>query len=144
MPNIPKTAQTVSRLLHRMRIKRRKLKLADGKQRRGSLTSKERDQVITKTGGRCHICGGVIEGLWQADHAFAHSCGGLHEPNNYLPGHPLCKNYRWDYSAEEFQWVLKIGVWARTQIERQSPVGREMAERFVAYEHRRENRRTRE
>src|SRR3712207_8439206 len=47
----------------------------------------------------------------------AHSSGGAHSADNYLPAHTLCNNYRWDYSPEEFQLVLKIGVWARTRSE---------------------------
>lgn len=71
-----------------------------------------------KTGGPCHICGGLIDGRWQADHVLAYSGGGGHAADNYLPAHELCSIYRWDYLAEEFQEILKLGVWARTQIER--------------------------
>jgi 5-methylcytosine-specific restriction endonuclease McrA len=89
------------------------------RRRRATLTRADRDAVLRKTGGRCHICGGAIEGSdWEADHVLAHSTGGTHAADNYLPAHSLCNNYRWDYSAEEFQWILKLGVWLRTQMER--------------------------
>ena len=85
---------------------------------RGSLTAVERHQVLAKTAGRCHICGGKIKGkAWHADHVMAHSAGGVHDVDNYLPAHSLCNNYRWDYRPEEFQYILKLGVWTRTQIE---------------------------
>jgi 5-methylcytosine-specific restriction endonuclease McrA len=103
-----------------------------------------RNEVLCKTGKRCHICGGLIAGRWQADHVLAHSGGGGDSPENYLPAHRLCNNYRWDYLAEEFQWILKIGVWARTLMEESSPkggIGKEMAERFFKVECYRENRR---
>ena len=58
---------------------------------------------------------------WKADHVLAHSSGGVHSPENYLPAHALCNGYRWDYDPEEFQWLLKIGVWARRQMERAVP-----------------------
>jgi len=61
--------------------------------------------VFKKTSGRCHICGGSIDGKWQADHVFSHSVGGAHTANNYLPAHALCNNYRWDHSADEFQAI---------------------------------------
>jgi hypothetical protein len=97
----------------------------------------DRARVLATTGGRCHICGGIIDGAWQADHVLAHSGGGTGSADNYLPAHALCNNYRWDYLADEFQMILKLGVWARTQIETGTGVGNEMARRFVAHEARR-------
>jgi hypothetical protein len=61
--------------------------------------------------------------------------------DNYLAAHSLCNNYRWNYSPEEFQWVLKIGVWARLVMEQGNSLGQEMAERFCATERRRIRRR---
>jgi 5-methylcytosine-specific restriction endonuclease McrA len=101
----------------------------------------ERSAILTKTGGRCHICGGTIQGVWQADHVFPHSGGGGHAADNYLPAHALCNNYRWDYTSEEFQHILKLGVWLRTQIERRTAFGRAAAAAFLAYEHIRQGRR---
>src|SRR5580704_9266845 len=101
-----------------LRSKRREGKRNSVRQRRTSLTVAERRHVLAKTAGLCHICGGIIEGkAWQADHVMAHSAGGLHGVDNYLPAHSLCNNYRWDYLPEEFRTILKLGVWARTQIE---------------------------
>lgn len=80
-------------------------------------------------------------GKWDADHVLAHSSGGAHAAENYLPAHRLCNNYRWDYSPEEFQWVLKMGVWARTQMEKGGGFGDELLRRFFVYEMRREGRR---
>ena len=107
---------------------------------RKSLSSTARDKVFKKTDGRCHICGGIIEGTWQADHVFAHSLGGQHAADNYLPAHPISNNYRWFYGPEEFQWILKLGVWLRSQIERDTRVGREAAEGFWPYEQSRARR----
>jgi 5-methylcytosine-specific restriction endonuclease McrA len=102
-----------------LRSERRQGKRDSIRQRRRSLTAAERSHILAKTAGRCHICGGAIEGkAWQADHVMAHSAGGLHGVDNYLPAHSLCNNYRWDYLPEEFQTILKLGVWARTHIER--------------------------
>jgi len=97
--------------------------------------------VLSKTGGRCHVCGGKLDRGWQADHVKSHTRGGTHAEDNYLPAHALCNNYRWHYLPEEFQYIMKIGVWARTQMERGTPIGNEMIERFVAYERRRAGRR---
>ena len=62
------------------------------------------------------------------------SGGGEHSVENYLPAHGLCNNYRWDYAAEEFQLILKLGVWCRTQIERQTGLGRKVAAAFITHE----------
>jgi hypothetical protein len=84
----------------------------------------------------------MVEGdAWQADHVMAHSAGGVHGIDNYLPAHSLCNNYRWDYLPEEFQYILKLGVWTRTQIERGTPIGNDVANAFATYETRRIKRR---
>jgi len=107
---------------------RRKVRVNSGRSertRRAVLTKADRGKVLGKTGGRCHICGGTIDADdWQADHVLAHSTGGVHSVDNYLPAHSICNNCRWHYDAEEFQWILKLGVWLRTQIETEKPIGR--------------------
>jgi 5-methylcytosine-specific restriction endonuclease McrA len=108
---------------------------------RGVLSKVDREVILTKTNGRCHICGGEIDGTWQADHVLAHSVGGEHAVDNYLPAHASCNNYRWDYTAAEFQEIFKLGVWSRTQVERGTTIGREIAARFSVYEVNRRKRR---
>jgi hypothetical protein len=78
---------------------------------------------------------------WHADHVLSHSDGGRHAIENYLPARALCNNYRWDYTPEEFQWILKIGVWARTQMKRDSEFGAATRDRFFQHERRRLSRR---
>jgi hypothetical protein len=138
-PNVDQFAE----LLRSLRVARQKCKdrYRNSKQRRRSLSALQRAQIFQKTAGKCHICGGTIEGAWQADHVLAHSGGGTHVSNNYLPAHPLCNNYRWDYSSEEFQLILKLGVWIRTQIERKSAIGRAAATAYLAYDAARARRR---
>jgi hypothetical protein len=101
----------------------------------------QRASIMKKTGGRCHICGGRINGSWQADHILAYSAGGEHIEENYLPAHTLCNQYRWSYLPEEFQQILKLGVWLRTQMERRTAIGQLAGAAFVAYEKRRVVRR---
>lgn len=79
--------------------------------------------------------------MWHADHVLAHSTGGRSDIDNYLPAHALCNNYRWDFSEEEFQHILKLGVWVRSQIERRSTLGMAVATKYLAYERARERRR---
>ena len=135
-----KAAASLRRKLTNLRQKRRELKKPRG-QRRRTLTSKQRSAVLAKTAGHCHICGGKIRGRWEADHVKSHAMGGSHVEDNYLPAHSLCNNYRWHYLPEEFQYLLKIGIWARTQIEKGTPLGMEIAGGFAKHELRREIRR---
>jgi hypothetical protein len=105
------------------------------------LSMAAREQIFRSTGGKCHICGGVIDGKWQADHVKPHSAGGTHSIDNYLPAHATCNNYRWDYLPEEFELILKLGVWSKTQVMRGTKIGKAIQEQFAKHEGRRTARR---
>jgi 5-methylcytosine-specific restriction endonuclease McrA len=139
----PETAEELISRLRALRAERRARKAAQKQlaRRRRALSFVERQRVHAKMAGRCHICGGIVDEGWQADHVLAHSGGGVSEADNYLAAHALCNNYRWDYLPQEFQTILKLGVWARTQIERNTSLGQQLASAFVAYEKIRRNRR---
>lgn len=103
--------------------------------RRLSLTTMQRAVVLAKTAGRCHLCGGeIIEQKFAADHVLAHAAGGAHTIDNYLAAHGLCNGCRWFYSPEEFQWIMKMGVWARKQMEDQTAIGAKMLPEFLRHE----------
>ena len=108
--------------------------------RRG-LAPHARDSILKKTANRCHVCGGLVISKWHADHVLAYAGGGEHSIENYLAAHALCNNYRWDYDSEEFQWILKIGVWARSRMEKPSGLGDSMLAAFAAYDLQRHGRR---
>jgi hypothetical protein len=84
---------------------------------RRQLTATERQVILEKTGGRCHLCGGKIDGAWTANHIHAHTLAGDCSLANYLPSHPACNRSRWFYGDMEFQWILKLGVFFRTHLE---------------------------
>jgi len=134
--SIPNSADDFANILCALHTTRRQRQEASRTANfaREILSASERREIFAKTAGRCHICGGKIDGAWQADHVLAHSSGGGHAADNYLPAHSLCNNYRWDYSSEEFQHILKLGVWIRTQIERKTQIGRAVAVGYLAYE----------
>jgi 5-methylcytosine-specific restriction endonuclease McrA len=96
----------------------------------------DREAILEKTARRCHICGGNIEkdSYWEADHVFPASGGGTSDIGNYLPAHGLCNTAKWDQSSEELQWVLKIGVWAKKQMESNDKFGRDMLQGFWNHE----------
>jgi 5-methylcytosine-specific restriction endonuclease McrA len=117
-----------------------------GKQprRRGSSLSREQRKVVhEKTDGRCHVCGDLVDlANFEADHVKNHTSGGISASENYLPACSTCNGYRWHYGPEELQWILKLGIWAKTQIDKETAVGTAIAEGFVSHEKRREGRRT--
>ncbi len=140
---LPPTAEALATRLLELRNERRR-RQKEGKPTKKNLGPPERKAVLEKTGGRCHICGGVISSAWQADHVLARAGGGHGRTSNLLPAHALCNNYRWNYLPEEFQWVLKIGVWVRLKMEQpKSQLGRKILRTFFKQEVKRESRRRR-
>jgi hypothetical protein len=71
---------------------------------------------------------------WQADHLSAHSRGGPHAIDNYLPAHSSCNRYRWVYGPEEFLGILRLGVWLRTHIIRKTTLGKIAEKAFIKYD----------
>jgi HNH endonuclease len=123
------------KLVQRLKFLHDQRKHLPSPSRRLRLKPTERAVVLEKTAGRCHLCGGQItDRKFAADHVLAHAAGGAHDIDNYLPAHGLCNGCRWFYSAEEFQWILKIGVWARKQMEDETHIGRNMAEQFLKHQ----------
>jgi 5-methylcytosine-specific restriction endonuclease McrA len=105
-------------------------------------TKAQRVQILEKTGARCHICGGKIDGKWVADHVSAKALGGEHSLENFLPAHSICNRAKWFYETEEFQWILKMGVFFRTQLEEiESPEAAALAKLFLFHEEQRNARR---
>lgn len=139
----PETVEQLVSLLRALRAERRSKNVAQRQIacRRRPLSIVERQRVHAKTAGLCHICGGMVDEGWQADHVLAHSSGGGTDADNYLAAHTLCNNYRWDYLPQELQTILKLGVWARTQIEKNTLLGQQLASAFVAHEKVRRRRR---
>ena len=128
-----KTGIGLIKLITSLKTIRRRDKVKDKK--RSSLTKKQRELILSKTDGRCHICGVEVDSKsFQADHVQSHSAGGTHAENNYLPSCFTCNNYRWHYSSEEIQIILRLGVWLKTKITSDSVSGGELPNQFVKYE----------
>jgi 5-methylcytosine-specific restriction endonuclease McrA len=131
LPGSPEALKEKLQRLRKDRDARNRLHL-----KRPHARPEPRAEILKKTGGLCHICGGEIprESYWEADHIFAAAAGGRSESQNFLPAHGLCNTYKWDHCGEEFQWVLKIGVWAKKQIEGNNSDGNKMLEAFWDHE----------
>ncbi len=108
--------------------------------KRKRLNAAARQMILDKTAGHCHLCGGHIDDdAWEAAHVLPHAGGGQTHERNLLAAHPVCNRMRWFYGPEEFQWILRLGVWLRTQLEEQEdPAATQVVQRFL--EHRQRNR----
>lgn len=131
---VPETPEEYSVYLKGLSENRSPTEKVNTRETRKQLSAKERELILLKTDRRCHICGGEIESRWEADHVLPHSAGGMHSIDNYLPAHSVCNNYRWFYSPEEFQEIMRLGVWVRTQTQRMSSIGRMIADKFIRHE----------
>ncbi len=127
-----KTGKGLIKLIDALKEKRRVNKVQGRK--RAALPVQQRRDILAKTDGHCHICGITLDDQWQADHVKPHSVGGAHKENNYLPSCPVCNNYRWHYSPEEIQLILKLGVWLKTKITYDPALGPELAGSFIKHE----------
>jgi 5-methylcytosine-specific restriction endonuclease McrA len=126
----------------RRKVRKERRKLKQG--RRRPLTEEERREAFSKTGGNCHLCGGDInesgdgelpkEHRFVVDHVVPKAVGGEDAAHNYLAAHGLCNGCKWFYSPEEFQWILRMGVWARKQMEDATKIGREIRVLFLQNE----------
>jgi len=98
--------------------------------RRRAPSPKIREQIRTKTEGRCHVCGGPLGRSWDADHVRPHARGGTSNPDNYLPSCSFCNRARWKTGPIELRKILAYGIFAKRQMRRNSVLGRTFRDEF--------------
>ncbi len=126
--------------LQKLRIIRKMEKVK--RKRNYQLSKSDKRLIYKKTDGKCHICGISLSiDKFEADHIKAHSQEGNNSVENFLPACKTCNNYRWHYLPLEIQWIFKIGVWARTEIEKNTTTGSLISKQFAIHETKREKRR---
>ena len=130
-----KTGKGLVKLVHNLRKIRWKANGRFKGKKRSSLTKAQRQRILEKTNSRCHVCGVEIDLKgFHADHVKTHISGGEHKENNYLPSCQTCNSYRWHFASEELQIVLKLGVWTKGQMLRDTELGLQIANEFVKHE----------
>jgi hypothetical protein len=74
---LPQTVEDFVRNLRKLRVQRNDAQKQAQRVPRKALTAEERMAILSKTGSRCHICGGEIvpNSSWDADHVQRH--GGI-------------------------------------------------------------------
>lgn len=129
-------------ILYQKRLIKKEYNKKFNETKRIALLKEQRQRIFDKTDGLCHVCGIKLEiDNFQADHVKPFSTGGIDIVDNFLPACSQCNNYRWDYSPEEMQWILKLGVWLKTEIQRKSIEGLGVLPKFIKDEIKREKRR---
>ncbi len=130
-----KTGKGLIKLVKSLRKSRRKANESFKGKKRSSLTKAQRQRILEKTNSRCHVCGIEIDlNGFHADHVKTHISGGEHKENNYLPSCQTCNSYRWHFASEELQIILKLGVWAKGQMLRDTELGLHIANEYAKHE----------
>ncbi|MDP6372915.1 MAG: HNH endonuclease [Vicinamibacterales bacterium] len=98
---------------------------------RSTLTASERKEVLVKTDGNCHVCGGRAGKAWQADHVIPHRLGGAHSMDNYLAICRTCNVTRRSHAPEVQRVIMRLGTYARAEINRKTDLGEELVQLFL-------------
>jgi 5-methylcytosine-specific restriction endonuclease McrA len=72
------------------------------------MTSKKREQIYKKYGGRCAYTGTPLKDDWQVDHIIPKRRGGTDDINNLVPAQRIVNHYKRALSLEKFR-VLWLG-----------------------------------
>ena len=98
--------------------------------KRSSPSPRSRKLIYEKTGGLCHICGGTLDLKWSADHVMPFAKGGKDTIDNFLPACHTCNRLKWHRTPDTIRLIMQLGIYARTEIEHNTRLGRKIAELF--------------
>ena len=102
------------------------------------MTRQELRTIWKKTNGHCHFCGDVLSfgkrgyrrqrasGCWEADHVIQRHRGGAVAAENCLPACTRCNRLRWHRAGGEIRQLLRLGIIALSEIEKQTAAGRQL------------------
>lgn len=103
-----------------------------------NLKKAEKMEVFEKTNCTCHLCGNKLNGE-KFSISFPFVSNGLVADS--LPACRSCKRLYGNYLPSEIKWIMKLGMWARTQIEYETEIGQDIAIELVETESDRERSR---
>jgi len=98
--------------------------------KRSSPSPRTRQLIYEKTGGLCHICGGKLDPKWAADHVMPAATGGKNTIDNFLPACHVCNRLKWHRAPEAIRLIMQLGIYARKEIQHDTPLGRQIATLF--------------
>jgi hypothetical protein len=100
--------------------------------------------IFLRTDGHCHFCGDPLllerygckdvndlEGAWEADHIIQRAKGGRKESDNCLPACVRCNRLRWHRQGNDMRELLLLGLIAKDQIKKSSPIGKALSDLMV-------------
>lgn len=100
--------------------------------------------IFLRTGGHCHFCGDPLllekygckdinnlEGAWEADHVIQRAKGGKKEEDNCLAACVRCNRLRWHRKGNAMRELLLLGLIAKDQIKKSSPIGKAISDLMV-------------
>ena len=102
--------------------------------KRAAPSASARKIIFEKTGGLCHICGGELGAKWAADHVKPAAIGGRSTTDNFLPACHTCNRLKWHRTPETIRLIMRLGIYARKQIQHDTPLGRKLVKLFDAKE----------
>jgi 5-methylcytosine-specific restriction endonuclease McrA len=105
-----------------------------------SLSPDARKVIRAKTGGRCHVCGGLLGPKWAADHVRPRARGGRDAAENYLPACSICNGARWHRKSKVIRRMLRLGAYLLPEIEARTTLGKNVRKHYLK---RRQQNRTR-
>ena len=124
--------------LRRIRNEREKLK----KERKGKKTvrlkKQEKIDIYNKTKGICHICGSKLS---ESKFSITSSLTNEISVETSLPACKDCKRFYDNYLPDEIKWMIKLGMWAKTQVEFETDLGKTIALDITEQEKYRESKR---
>jgi hypothetical protein len=94
-------------------------------------------KIFDKTSGHCHFCGDPItfenrgwsdtpDGHWEADHVIQKGKGGAKSAENCLAACMRCNRLRWHRTGKSIREILLLGMIARKEVRRGSPLGKQL------------------
>lgn len=63
-------------------------------------------------------------------HVMPFAKGGKNLIENYLPACYTCNRLKWHRSPEDIQLIMQLGIYARNQIDHDTPLGRKLAQNW--------------
>ncbi len=95
--------------------------------------------VFDRTAGHCHFCGDPLilakygwkslddlDGAWELDHVIQKGKGGSRNTDNCLAACVRCNRLRWHRHGHDLRELLLLGLIAKDEIKKSSPLGQEL------------------
>jgi 5-methylcytosine-specific restriction endonuclease McrA len=97
--------------------------------------------IFDRTAGHCHFCGDPLvlakygwkalddlDGAWELDHVIQKAKGGSENDGNCLPACVRCNRLRWHRQGRVLRELLLLGLVAKDEIKKSSPLGKAILE----------------